>query len=118
MPVSDPLVSAIQPDTKYCVVLRRFDAVGHEAIRGEILDTEDWPQHRVDTLIERRYLAPLPSHISLPDMTRVDGVNRRIVDLVALDQEPPAKPKPERKPSTTKAKKSTAKKKSTSNPTD
>jgi hypothetical protein len=118
MSVSDPLLDAVTPDPTYCVVLRRLDAVGHESIRGEVLDTQDWPQHRIDTLIERRFIAPLPSHIEVPATTRIEGVNRAMIDLNKLAEEAPkkgaTKPKPVRNISPTKAKK----KKSTTKPTD
>ncbi len=113
MPVSDPLANAVAPDTSFVVCLRPFDATGHELVRGEVISTEGWPGHRISTLIERRYIAPLPAHLSVPEMTRVEGVNRRVIDLGALAEFAPvrreARPTPKRSTRKTTQKKQATK---------
>ena len=112
MSVSDPLAEAIAADTSYIVCLRPFNAVGHESIRGEILSTEDWPSHRVQTLIDRRYIAPYPKGLEVPAPTKIDGVVRRIVDIAALE-ESTKRPAEAKKPTPTRAKSGTTKKATT-----
>jgi len=81
MPVSDPLAGAVSPDTTWAVCLRPFDATGHQLMRGEVVNTEAWPAHRVSTMVERRYLEVLAVGVPIPAPTRVEGVNRRIIKL-------------------------------------
>jgi hypothetical protein len=57
-------------------------------MRGEIISTEGWPMHRIDILIERRYLAPVPAGMPTPSKTRIDGVDRAIIDLASLSSAP------------------------------
>lgn len=120
MSVSDPLEDAIAQDSSWVVCLRPFDAVGHESMRGEILSTADWPQHRITTLIERRYISPYPKGLDLPEPTKVEGVVRRIVDIAHVEEATkrrkeeaskptPKKPKPAPKAKTTPAKKAAPK---------
>ncbi len=92
MPVSDPLADAVAPDTSRTVCLRPIDVTGYELMRGEVVSTEGWPQHRIDILIERRYLAPVPAGMPTPSKTRVDGVNRAIIDLAGLSSAPAPAP--------------------------
>ena len=98
MSVSDPLAEAVAPSTAHVVCLRPVDVTGYELMRGEVVSTEGWPRHRIDILIERRYLAAVPAHMQIPTKTRVDGVDRAIIDLDRLvDSAPPkapAKPQP------------------------
>jgi hypothetical protein len=92
MPVSDPLAEAVALSTDNVVCLRPLDVTGYELMRGEVVSTEGWPKHRIDILIERRYLAPVPAHMQIPAKTRVDGVDRAIIDLAKLANSAPAKP--------------------------
>jgi len=96
MPVSDPLAEAVALSTAQVVCLRPVDVTGYELMRGEVVSTEGWPKHRIDILIERRYLAPVPAHMQIPAKTRVDGVDRAIIDLAKLAASVPSKvaPKP------------------------
>ena len=111
MPVSDPLADAVAPDTSRVVCLRPVDVTGHELMRGEVVSTEGWLQHRIDTLIERRYLAPVPAQMQTPAKTRVDGVDRAIIALTKLRDSAPPKPAP--KPTPTQATRKAAPKKMT-----
>lgn len=101
MVVSDPLVNALSPDTQWVVCLRPFDATGHQLMRGEVISTIGWPGHRIAVLIERRYLTPLPAGIAVPEETRIEGVNRRIVDITAA-LEVTSRPTPVEKPTPTR----------------
>ena len=98
MPVSDPLADAVAPDTSRVVCLRPVDVTGHKLMRGEVVSTDGWPPHRIDILIERRYLAAVPAGMPLPSKTRVDGGDRTMIDLGKLAASAPAKapemPKP------------------------
>ncbi len=123
MPVPDPLANAVSPDTSWAVCLRPFDATGHQLMRGEVISTEEWPEHRINALVERRYMMILAAGVPVPNPTRIEGVNRRIIDLEAVEQArkqveqqvsapapDPPKPTPTRKasrPTTTKKSKTT-----------
>ena len=113
MPVSDPLAEAVALSTAQVVCLRPVDVTGYELMRGEVVSTEGWPRHRIDILIERRYLAPVPAHMQIPDKTRVDGVDRAIIDLARLSgsapSKAPAKPEPSQATRKTAPKKVTKK---------
>ena len=110
MPVSDPLAEAVAPDDSRVVCLRPIDVTGYELMRGEVVSTDGWPQHRIDIMIERRYLAPVPAGMSTPSKTRIDGVDRAMIDLAGLSSAPapaPELPTPTtaaRKPSVTRKK--------------
>jgi hypothetical protein len=116
MSVSDPLEDALAQDHSWVVCLRPLNAVGHESMRGEILSTEDWPQHRISTLIERRYIAPYPKGLDLPEPTKVEGVVRRLVNVADVEEatkrqsEAKAKPTPQKPKASPKAKAAPAKK--------
>ncbi len=103
MPVSDPLAEAVAPDDSRVVCLRPVDVTGYELMRGEVVSTEGWPQHRIDILIERRYLAPVPAGMPTPSKTRIDGKDRAIIDLASLSSAPV--PTPEKPTPTTAARK-------------
>ncbi len=112
MPVSDPLAEAVAPSTAHVVCLRPVDVTGYELMRGEVVSTQGWPQHRVSILIERRYLAPVPEHMPVPSKTRIDGVDRAMIDLGNLSASAPSKPEAKPTP-TAAARKAPAKKKTT-----
>lgn len=109
MPVSDPLAEAVALSTDTVVCLRPVDVTGYELMRGEVVSTEGWPQHRIDILIERRYLAAIPVHIPIPSKTRVDGKDRIIIDLANLGTSASVKEVP--KPTPTQATRKTTPKK-------
>ena len=111
MPVSDPLAEAVALSTDNVVCLRPVDVTGYELMRGEVVSTEGWPKHRIDILIERRYLAPVPAHMQIPSKTRVDGKDRAIIDLAKLSASAPVKEAP--KPTPTQATRKTTPKKTT-----
>ena len=108
MPVSDPLAEAVAPSKAHVVCLRPVDVTGYELMRGEVVSTQGWPQHRVDVLIERRYLAPVPAGMSIPSKTRIDGVDRAMIDLGKLSASAPA-PAPEKPKPTQATRKATPK---------
>ena len=111
MPVSDPLAEAVAPSTAHVVCLRPVDVTGYELMRGEVVSTQGWPQHRVEILIERRYLAPVPAQMQIPVKTRIDGVDRAMIDLGKLSASAP--PKVEAKPIPTAATRRTSANKKT-----
>ena len=95
----DALIKAVRPDTKWYVVLRPFDG-DHRFVRGEVVDTTGWVH--LDSLVENRYISPLPHGASVPDE---DGDGRRVIELtktqerkVASKKRPPV---PSRKPEAT-----------------
>lgn len=75
MTVHDPLIAAITPDSPWYVVLRPFSA-DRMFVRGEVIDAGSWKT--TNTLIEHRYIAPLPHGAALPEPD-ADGV--RLIDL-------------------------------------
>ena len=58
MTVKDPLIESVTPKTKWVVVLRPFDGSGIRYERGQVVDSTGWIH--TTTLINRRYVAPLP----------------------------------------------------------
>lgn len=76
MPTKDPLIEAISPKTFWFVVLRPFSGDNCRFVRGEVVDTTEWRSR--STLLEHRYIAPLPHGASLPSP---DEDGRRIIDL-------------------------------------
>lgn len=46
-----------------CEVLRPFTATDHELAIGEQVDTASWRDSAVQSLIERRYIKPLPEAV-------------------------------------------------------
>lgn len=71
----DPLIKAITPPTEWYVVLRPFDG-DYRFARGEVVNTTGWTH--LESLVDLRYLAPLPHGAMLPDP---DADGRRIIDL-------------------------------------
>jgi len=76
----DPLIKAVRPDTKWYVVLRPFDG-DRRFVRGEVCDTTGWTH--IDSLIENRYVAPLPHGAKLPEE---DDEGRRIIELTKTQE--------------------------------
>jgi hypothetical protein len=109
MSVSDPLEQAIAADTSYVVCLRPFNAVGYESMRGEVLSTEGWPAHRIQTLVDRRFISAYPKGLDVPAPKKVEGVVRMIVDFADVE-EATKRPVEEKKPTPTRAKSGTTKK--------
>lgn len=77
---NDPLIQAITPKTDYYVVLRPFDGE-RRFVRGEVVDTTGWVH--LDTLVESRYVSPLPHGAELPNE---DGEGRRIIELTKAQE--------------------------------
>lgn len=74
--VADPLV--LEASQGMLLVVRPFFADGARRYRGEIVNTENW--RTTATLIERRYLAPLPYGASLDTKVEVDGIERTFIN--------------------------------------
>lgn len=78
--MTDPLVQAVTPDTKWFVVLRPFDGE-RRFVRGEVVDTTAWTHVRA--LVENRYVAALPHGAPVP---AEDGEGRRIIELTKAQE--------------------------------
>jgi hypothetical protein len=88
----DPLIEAVTPDTNWYVVLRPFGGQATEFVRGEVVDTNGWLH--TNTLVNRRYIAPLPYGAKVPEETeQPDGTIRRMIvlDGEALESKPARK---------------------------
>ena len=89
----DPLVSAVTPKTDWFIILRPFHGEDDERLlRGEVVNTTEWLPHRRTTLVDMRYVAPLPAGADLPEP---DDEGRRIIELdEEQEQQVPEKKRP------------------------
>ena len=74
----DPLIEAVKPNTSWYIVLRPFDGNGVKFVRGEVVDTTGW--RHTSMLEQRRYIAPLPHGMEVPDWVEVENQKRRMID--------------------------------------
>ena len=74
----DPLIESVKPKTNWYIVLRAFDGNGVKFIRGEVVDTTGW--RHTAMLEQRRYIAPLPYGMEVPEWVEVENQKRRMID--------------------------------------
>lgn len=92
----DKVLEDVLPQTTWYIVLRPFGGDDHALIAGEIVDTASW--RHVKSLVERRYIKPLPHGVSLPEPTvGDDGISRRLLTSVEKVGEDAKRPTPTRK---------------------
>jgi hypothetical protein len=87
--VSDPLIEAVRPPTKWYVVLRPFK--GDRAfVRGEVVDVTGWTH--LTSLVQNRYVDALPHGAEVPD-ENADGIR-----IIELSKEQARKVAPKKRP--------------------
>ena len=64
----DPMIQALTGPQPYYVVLRTMSAMGKDRVRGEVVDTSEKSRHKVNTLVDRRYLFQFPYGLQVPDV--------------------------------------------------
>ncbi|NBO54043.1 MAG: hypothetical protein EBU84_05500 [Actinobacteria bacterium] len=85
MSVKDPLVESVKPKTNWYIVLRPFDGNGVKFIRGEVVDTTGW--RHTAMLEQRRYIAPVPHGMEIPEWVEVENQKRRMIQAPAESTE-------------------------------
>jgi hypothetical protein len=94
--VKDPLIESVTPKTKWVVVLRPFDGSGIRYERGQVVDSTGWVH--TTTLVNRRYVAPLPYGADVPEEeVQKDGTVRRFIQDASKEQDVMPKAKTSRK---------------------
>jgi hypothetical protein len=90
---TDPLVSAVTPKTDWFIILRPFHGGDDDLlVRGEVVNTTEWLPHRKSTLVDMRYVAPLPAGADLPEL---NSQGKRILELnEEQEQQVPEKKRP------------------------
>lgn len=83
MSVKDPLIEAVKPKTNWFVVLRTFEGNGISYIRGEVVDTLGW--RHTSMLEQRRYIAPLPYGVEVPEEKELGETKRRMLEVQQTD---------------------------------
>ena len=96
MTVKDPLIESVTPKTKWVVVLRPFDGNGIRYERGQVVDSTGWIH--TNTLVSRRYIAPLPYGAEVPEQeVQKDGTVRRFIQDSSREKDVKPKAKTSRK---------------------
>ena len=76
----DPIIESLIAKQPYYVCLRKHTLAGHEAIRGEVVDTTGVADSVLHSLVERRYLYMLPYGLNPPKAVKgSDGVERKML---------------------------------------
>lgn len=92
----EEIIEQVAPLSSWYVVMRPFDGGHGLFVIGEVVDTSEW--RHAKSLVERRYIQPLPHGVEVPAITKqADGSERRMVTSLVQQETKSERPTPSRK---------------------